>query len=130
MHWVTNASYNYWTVVSTPRVHSIAVFPLRTNGAGPVGHVAWVTGVSAGNITITKMNYAAWNTVDTRTLTPAGFSPIHPRALILRCFGTPARRHAKQVDEGPDTPARWCPALSGRGTPAHLRTVRAKAACI
>ncbi|MEP6665782.1 MAG: CHAP domain-containing protein [Nocardioidaceae bacterium] len=71
MHWVTNASYNYWTVVSTPRVHSIAVFPLRTNGAGPVGHVAWVTGVSAGNITITKMNYAAWNTVDTRTLTPA-----------------------------------------------------------
>lgn len=71
MYWASNAAYNGWTVTATPRVNSIAVFPQWTNGAGSVGHVAWVTSVSGGQITISEMNYVAWNQVDTRTITPA-----------------------------------------------------------
>ena len=70
-YWAGNAVYNGWTVTATPRVNSIAVFPPYTNGAGSVGHVAWVTSVSGGQITIAEMNYVGWNQVDTRTLTPA-----------------------------------------------------------
>lgn len=69
-YWAGNAAYNGWTVTASPRVASIAVFPAWKNGAGSVGHVAWVTGVSGGQITISEMNYVAWNQVDTRTLTP------------------------------------------------------------
>lgn len=70
-YWAGNAVYNGWTVTATPRTASIAVFPPGVNGAGSVGHVAWVTAVSGSTITVTEMNFAAWNQVDTRTLTPA-----------------------------------------------------------
>ena len=70
-YWAGNATYNGWTVSATPRANSIAVFPVGTNGAGSVGHVAWVTAVAGANITVTEMNYVVWNDVDTRTLTPA-----------------------------------------------------------
>jgi surface antigen len=71
-YWATDAAYNGWTVTSTPRVGSIAVFPPGVNGAEPDGHVAWVTAVSAPQITITEMNGpAGWDVVDTRILTPA-----------------------------------------------------------
>lgn len=70
-YWAGNASYNGWTVVSTPRVDSIAVFPRFTNGAGYVGHVAWVTAVGAGTITVSEMDFPTpWRT-DNRTLAPA-----------------------------------------------------------
>lgn len=71
-YWAGNATYNGWTVTAVPRVASIAVFPPYTNGAGSVGHVAWVTAVSGSQITISEMNYLAFGQVDTRTLTPAG----------------------------------------------------------
>jgi surface antigen len=70
-YWAGNAAYNGWTVTATPRVNSIAVFPPYTNGAGSVGHVAWVTSVSGGQITVSEVNYVGFNTVDTRTLVPA-----------------------------------------------------------
>jgi surface antigen len=70
-YWAANATYNGWTVVATPRVHSIVVFPVWTNGAGSVGHVAWVTAVSGSQITVTEMNWVAPYQTDTRTLTPA-----------------------------------------------------------
>jgi surface antigen len=70
-YWAGNAAYNGWTVSATPRAGSIAVFPPGVNQAGSVGHVGWVTGVSGSQITITEMNFVAWNSVDTRTLTPA-----------------------------------------------------------
>jgi surface antigen len=70
-YWAGNAAYNGWTVSSIPRVGSIAVFPRYTNGAGSVGHVAWVTSVGSGTITVTEMHFVAWNRVDTRTLSPA-----------------------------------------------------------
>ena len=69
-YWAGNAVYNGWTVTATPRVNSIVVFQPYTNGAGAVGHVAWVTAVSGSTITFTEMNYVAWNRVDTRTVTP------------------------------------------------------------
>jgi surface antigen len=70
-YWAGNATYNGWTVSATPRVGSIAVFPPGYNGAGAYGHVAWVVAVSGTRITVTEMNYVAWNQVDTRTLTPS-----------------------------------------------------------
>jgi surface antigen len=71
-YWAGNAAANGWTVSATPRVNSIVVFPPYTNGSGAVGHVAWVTSVSGGQITFTEMNATAgWNRVDTRTVTPA-----------------------------------------------------------
>lgn len=69
-YWAGNAGYNGWTVTAVPRVGSIAVFPPYANGAGAVGHVAWVVAVNGTSITVTEMNYAAWDRVDTRTLTP------------------------------------------------------------
>jgi surface antigen len=68
----TNAAYNGWAVSSTPRVNSIAVFQPGANGAGAVGHVAWVTSVSGPYITVSEMNftYGPGNT-DNRTLIPA-----------------------------------------------------------
>jgi surface antigen len=77
-YWATNAGHNGWTVTSTPRVDSIAVFQPGANGAFPPdGHVAWVTAVSGSQITVTEMNFeggsppGGFGKVDTRTLTPA-----------------------------------------------------------
>jgi surface antigen len=71
-YWASNAVYNGWTVVSTPEVDSIAVFPPGVNGAESDGHVAWVTSVSGAEITISEMNGpAGWDQVDTRMLIPA-----------------------------------------------------------
>jgi peptidoglycan DL-endopeptidase CwlO len=71
-YWGIDAAYDGWTVTSTPRVNSIAVFPPGVDGADYAGHVAWVTAVSGSQITISEMNGAAgWDAVDIRTLTPA-----------------------------------------------------------
>jgi surface antigen len=69
-YWAANAAYNGWTVTATPRTNAIAVFPPWKNGAGSVGHVAWVTAVSGAQITMSEMNFVKWNTVDARTVTP------------------------------------------------------------
>jgi surface antigen len=76
-YWATNAADNGWTVTSTPRVDSIAVFQPGVNGAfPPAGHVAWVIAVSGSQITVTEMNFeggsppGGFGKVDTRTLTP------------------------------------------------------------
>ena len=70
-YWAGNAVYNGWTVSATPRVDSIAVFPPYTDGSGAVGHVAWVTSVSGNQITVSEMNYVAWNYVSPRQLIPS-----------------------------------------------------------
>jgi surface antigen len=71
-YWATNAVYNGWTLVATPRVNAIAVFLPYVNGAGAVGHVAWVTGVSGSTIRVSEMNFTYGpGNIDTRTLTPA-----------------------------------------------------------
>src|SRR5207253_11161294 len=70
-YWAGNATYNGWTVTSTPRINAIAVFPAGVNGAGSVGHVASVTNVSGAQITGTEMDCPTAYQNDTRTLTPA-----------------------------------------------------------
>lgn len=62
---------------SGPAVGTIAVFPPGVQGAGGVGHVAVVTAVNGGQITIVEGNYAglAYNT---RTISTAGVSFIRP----------------------------------------------------
>ena len=73
--WAVNAAHNGWTVTSTPTRYSIAVFPPGVDGAGPWGHVAWVTGVATTGtgpaITVTEEDFPKAGHVDLRTLEPA-----------------------------------------------------------
>ncbi len=71
-YWAGNAQAKGWTVSSVPQPWSVAVFPAWTDGAGGDGHVAWVTAVSNGTITVSEENftYGAGH-VDVRTLTPS-----------------------------------------------------------
>jgi surface antigen len=70
MYLAANAVYNGWTVSSTPRADSIAVFQPTKDGAGTDGHVAWVTSVSGPYITVSEMNFPTAGTTDTRTFIP------------------------------------------------------------
>lgn len=68
-YWAINASRRGWTVGSTPRMDSIAVWT-----GGSAGHVAWVTGVwpSQNKIRVSEMNeYGRLGQVDSRVITPA-----------------------------------------------------------
>lgn len=67
-YWAENAAHNGWTVTSTPTPYSIAVFPPGVNGAGADGHVAWVTAVSGNHVTVSEMNFDAFDWVDVRTV--------------------------------------------------------------
>lgn len=71
-YWAANAQAKGWTVSSVPQPWSVAVFPAGTDGAGSDGHVAWVTAVSNGTITVSEENftYGAGHT-DVRTLVPS-----------------------------------------------------------
>lgn len=70
-YWATDAAYDGWTVTSTARAASIAVFPPGVDGADTDGHVAWVTAVSGTQIAISEMNGpAGWDQIDTRELAP------------------------------------------------------------
>ena len=71
MYLATNATYNGWTVSSTPRANSIAVFQPGVNGALAAGHVAWVTSVSGPYITVSEMDAPNPGVTDTRTFIPA-----------------------------------------------------------
>ena len=52
-----NAAAAGFNVSYTPHVNSIVFFPSGVNGAGGVGHVAWVEGVSGSTITVSQYNY-------------------------------------------------------------------------
>jgi surface antigen len=49
-----------------PRVGAVVVYQPGAQGAGWVGHVAYVTSVSGNSFTISEMNFNAWGRVDTR----------------------------------------------------------------
>lgn len=67
----TSAASNGWSIGSTPRVNSIAIFQGGQNGAGmQAGHAAWVEKVDGNRIYVSEMNFPnAW-TVTNRWLTP------------------------------------------------------------
>ena len=70
MRWDTGAAAAGYTVSGTPRTRSILVMEPGVHGSSRVGHVAWVTGVSGGKVTIIEMNaLAGAYRYNTRTLT-------------------------------------------------------------
>ncbi|HEU0266064.1 MAG TPA: CHAP domain-containing protein [Candidatus Saccharimonadaceae bacterium] len=77
-----NAQAAGMTVSYTPHVNSIVYFPPGVNGAGSVGHVAWVEGVSGNTITVSQYNYytsAGWGKFSRMTFTNyGGMEYIYP----------------------------------------------------
>lgn len=71
MYWAGNAAASGWAVAATPRIGSVIVFQPGVDGAGGVGHVAFVTNYypSTGRVVISEMNFAGLGHVDTRTIT-------------------------------------------------------------
>ena len=70
MTWDSGAAAAGYTVSGTPRTRSILVMEAGVHGSSRVGHVAWVTGVSGGRVTIVEMNaLAGAYSYNTRTLT-------------------------------------------------------------
>ncbi len=57
--WYSAASANGWAVGTAPRIGSIVVFQPWVDGAGAVGHVAWVTEVypRSRSITVVERNF-------------------------------------------------------------------------
>jgi N-acetylmuramoyl-L-alanine amidase len=71
--WAVRAAAMGLPTGTTPRIGAAVV--TSTKGAG---HVAYVTGVNDdGTITISEMNHAGWNKVDTRTLADTGFRYVY-----------------------------------------------------
>lgn len=70
-NWAANAQRDGWQVGTSPRIGSVAVFPPGADGAGSVGHVAFVTNFypNTGKIVISEMNFKGLDVVDTRTVT-------------------------------------------------------------
>lgn len=56
--WAANARNLGLVVNSTPAVNSVAVLPGGVDGAGSLGHVAYVIGVGSGTVTVEDYNYA------------------------------------------------------------------------
>jgi surface antigen len=97
-HWREAALATGVPVDGTATVGSVAVFPPYNQGAGSVGHVAWVIGVSGTSITVEDYNDAdAYNgytryTYSHRTFSTAGVSFIHfgNRPTQAETWGNPA----------------------------------------
>ncbi len=66
MFWGENAQSHGWTITTQPQVNSIVVFQPGIDGAGSVGHVAWVSAVSGTNISVSEMDFPAAGVVSTR----------------------------------------------------------------
>ena len=64
-------------VDSNPTVGSVAVFMPGVAGASSYGHVAVVTGVNGGMVTISEMNAQGEYVVSSRTVSAAGVLFIH-----------------------------------------------------
>jgi surface antigen len=83
--WAANARNLGLVVNSTPAVDSVAVLPAGVDGAGSVGHVAFVLGVGNGTITVEDYNYAdsydgmQYYVYSQHTINTAGVSFIHFR---------------------------------------------------
>ena len=76
-HWAASAAAAGRLVDSNPTVGSVAVFMPGVAGASSYGHVAVVTGVNGGMVTISEMNAQGEYVVSSRTISPAGVLFIH-----------------------------------------------------
>lgn len=59
LDWGWKAANAGWTVTSTPRANSVVVLQPGVHGSSSAGHVAWVTSVSGGQVTVIEMNALA-----------------------------------------------------------------------
>ena len=75
--WAASAAAAGRLVDSNPTVGSVAVFMPGVAGASSYGHVAVVTGVNGGMVTISEMNAQGEYVVSSRTVSPAGVLFIH-----------------------------------------------------
>ena len=75
--WAASAAAAGRLVDSNPTVGSVAVFMPGVAGASSYGHVAVVTGVNSGMVTISEMNAQGEYVVSSRTISPAGVLFIH-----------------------------------------------------
>ena len=70
-------------VDTTPTVGSVAQFPGGVDGAGAMGHVAWVIGVGGGTVTVEDYNYSdaydgyTYDNYSQHTVATAGLNLIH-----------------------------------------------------
>jgi surface antigen len=100
-NWANAARQVGVPVDSTPVVGSVAVFPGNVDGAGELGHVAWVTGVGNGTITVEDYNYAdsyngnTYYNYGQHSVATAGLSFIH--------FGTIGKQGGAETWENPHT---------------------------
>jgi len=82
-NWANAARQAGVPVDTQPVVGSVAVFPGGVDGAGSYGHVAWVTGVGNGTITVEDYNFASPANGNTyynygqHSVATAGLSFIH-----------------------------------------------------
>ncbi len=69
-YWAGNALRYGYATGNTPRIGSVAVFQPDVKGAGPSGHVAWVTEVYPAQdaIQVTEMDFPGLGKVDTRVV--------------------------------------------------------------
>jgi peptidoglycan DL-endopeptidase CwlO len=79
--WAANARREGYSVNRHPRAGDIAVWPRNVDGAGSIGHVAYVVSVSSDmTIRITEVDWNGSRTATPRTLTRAqlhGLQFIH-----------------------------------------------------
>ncbi len=77
LNWAKSAAAKGFPVGEVPTVGSVAVFQPNQYGAGRYGHVALVTGVSQGEITISEANFRAKKRRGTRTIAWSGLEFIY-----------------------------------------------------
>jgi surface antigen len=104
-HWRDAALATGVPVDGTPTVGSVAVFPPYNQGAGGMGHVAWVIGVSGGTIQVEDYNDAdAYNGYRPYLYSQRSFSTAGVSFLHFGNRGTPP----------PGTPETWGNPASGK----------------
>jgi surface antigen len=70
--WASNARSQGYTVSNTPVIGAVA-----QTSSGRLGHVAVVTGIGDGTVTVIEKNYNGWNVVSTRTVSVDSFVYIY-----------------------------------------------------
>lgn len=68
LNWVRSAAARGIPTGTVPVAGAIAVFQPRQNGAGKLGHVAYVERVDGETMTISEANFASWPIGHTRTV--------------------------------------------------------------
>jgi surface antigen len=79
LNWAKSAKLADFPVGVVPAVHAVAVFQPGQYGAGRYGHVAYVTAVHGGKITISEDNFHGGHHPDKRTIASSGLEFIYKK---------------------------------------------------